>query len=118
MSGSTRDPQCWSVGPKTHAAATGSVVVAATQRAFLTGIILSASGTIAAAVRATLTWKKGGATQTMGILMGTTLARPIVLNFSRRPLEADPGTTVALSIPDLGVAGSGEACLLGYLEDQ
>lgn len=117
MSGHTHDPQSWSAGVKTHAAAKGEKVIPATQRGFITGVIFSASGTIAAAVKATLVWKRSGVTETLGVLIGTTLGRPIYLDFSKDPLEADPDSTMTANIPDLGVAGKGETVLLGWLEE-
>lgn len=119
MSGSTHDPQVWDSDAQTNTNAVATFDLSDTQRAFLTKVIFSASGTIAAAVRATIVWTKDTVEQTIGIQIPTTLVAggALSLDFSTNPLEADPGSTVTVTLPALGGSGVGETVLLGWLED-
>lgn len=80
---------------------------------YVTKVILSASGTIAAAVRATLAWTKDGVANTLGIQIPVGFSN-LVIDFDNHPIEGDPNTAITLTLPALGASGTGEAVLLGY----
>lgn len=99
----------------THAAAVVTVTspsVSANQTIYIAGILLSSSGTIAAAVAVTLSGIDGG---TLTIQLPAAAVAPVVLLFGVHPLRAIPGTNAVLTLPDLGAAILGTATLLYYI---
>lgn len=80
---------------------------------YITGIILSANGTITTAngVAPTLTNTQGG---TLTLQIPAAAIGPIVMLFGVHPLRITPGTDAVLTLPALGVNVIGTATLLYY----
>lgn len=79
---------------------------------FIAGIILSASGAVAAAVAVTLTGVVGG---TLTLQLPASAIAPVVLLFGVRPLKITPGVNAVLTLPALGSGIIGTATLMYYI---
>lgn len=103
-------------GLQTNLTAAASFAAVAGVKQYVQKAIISASGTIAAAVRATLTYTKDATPQTIGILIGVNFTNTgvLVIDFSNNPIEGDDNTAITLTIPALGAGGNGEAALVGF----
>jgi|SRR5215467_4771062 len=100
-----------SSGSQTNATATATLPAVANKTNFVTGFDISSSGTIAAAVAATLT---GAGSGTMTYQINTTPAFSSV-QFSH-PIPATAlNTAITLSVPALGASGVGSANIYGFL---
>ena len=105
----------------TAAVATASLAAAVGKKNYVQKIIISESDTGAVtAVRATLTWTKDGAAQTLGIQLGglaaapTSQIYPIILDFGNNPIEGDDNTAITLSVPSRGAGNTIEATVVGF----
>lgn len=78
---------------------------------YITGIILSSSGTIAAAVAPTLSGVQGG---TLTLQLPAAQVAPVVVLFGVHPLRITPGVDAVLTLPALGSGIVGSATLLYY----
>lgn len=103
-------------GQITNGSAAATFAAVAGTKHYVQKAIISASGTIAAGVRATLTWTKDAVAQTVGISIpiGFTNTGIAVIDFGNNPLEGDDNTAITLTIPALGAAGIGEAAIIGF----
>lgn len=101
-------------GAVTNGTAAAAFAAAAGFKNFVQMVIISTVGTIAAAVRATVTYTYGGVAQTIGVGVSATPGA-IVLNFGSHPIEGDDNTAITVSMPALGASGIGEATLIGLV---
>ena len=92
-------------------AANISMAAAVGVRNYVQMATISASGT-AAAGRVTITYTRGGATQTIGLQVPAANFSPIILNFGNHPLEGDENTAITLTCPTLGTTT--ETSLIGF----
>lgn len=104
-------------GTQVNATATATFAAVAGKKNYVQKAIISAAGTIAAAVRATITYTKDGAAQTIGIQIGVNFTNTgvLVVDFANNPIEGDDNTAITLTVPALGAAGQGEATLVGFV---
>lgn len=103
-----------SSGAITNNTATATMAAVAGQHNVVTMAIISAKGTIAAAVRATLAFTRNGTAVTIGLGIPAANISPIVLNFGTHGIVGDKGTAITLTVPALGAAIDGEAILCGF----
>jgi len=111
----TATPEVVASTSAVNAPATATMPAVVGSRNYATMAIMSFNGAIAAAVRATLTWTKDGSAKTIGIQLPPATLGPVILNFGDHPLEGDDNTAITLSIPALGAAITGEATLMGFV---
>lgn len=111
LTGSSRAAN--SSGTITNGAATATFAAAASTKHYVQRAVLTAKGTIAAGVRATLTWTYNGDAQTAGFQIPIGFSQ-LVLDFGNNPIEGDSNTAITLSMPALGASGDGEACIFGF----
>jgi hypothetical protein len=79
---------------------------------YITGIELSASGTIGAAVAVTLTGVVGG---TKTWRLPASAVAPIVIQYGVHPLKITQGVNAVLTLPALGAGISGTASINYYI---
>lgn len=79
-------------------------------KTYVTMIAISASAAPAAAVEATLVC--GG--QTLYLEIPASAYAPMLLNFSKAPLQSDFGESVVLTVPGHGGAVIASAAIIGY----
>lgn len=79
-------------------------------KGYITAILISASAAPASPVAATLTI----AGQTLTFQIPASAYAPMLLNFSKAPLESDFGETIALAVPAHGGAVVISGAILGY----
>jgi hypothetical protein len=91
-----------SSGAQTNATATASLPAVAQRTNFITGFDVEFSGTIAAAVTATLTGIGSG---TCSYQIGTTTTFPYVILFPYPMAATNSNQAITLSVPALGASG-------------
>ena len=103
-------------GTVTNGTATATFAAAAATKHYVQKALISCKGTIAAGVRATLTWTYNGALQTVGLQVpiGYTSTGIVALDFGSNPVEGDENTAVTFTLPALGASGDGEVTLIGF----
>lgn len=112
---------CQTSGTVTAAQAQASFAAVTGKKNYVQKLIISEAPTGAiTAVRATLTWTKDGAAQTLGIQMAAAAAAPtsqyypIIVDFSNNPVEGDDNTAITLTVPSRGAGNVVEAELVGF----
>lgn len=100
--------------PIANTPAVATMIAAVDKHNVATMAILSASGVVAAVVRATLAFTKNGVAKTIGIEIPATAMAPIILDFGTHGIVSDKNTTIVLTLPALGAAIIGEVNLIGF----
>lgn len=99
------------IDTQTNATATATVAARPNLAFYITRVVLSAGGAIAASVAAEI---RSGATPLLRITLPTGIIAPVVLDFDQRPLEVPRNTVPSVVLPALGAGIPGTVSVLGF----